>query len=111
MIPEALLEMFQVGTYIPMSMFLVENMELICLDQGVKTHKGHGVQVIELANFVMRSPLISLCMLKLITISLMHGDVHAARFATPLAWDVHFLGASQDPQFTADWKCSLYDIV
>jgi len=42
-IPNALLEMFSVGAYIPLSMFLVENMELIWLDQGVKTHKGLGV--------------------------------------------------------------------
>src|SRR5882724_5591917 len=50
-IPNALLEMFRVGAYIPMSMFLVENMELIWLDQGVNTHKGLGVRVIEVANF------------------------------------------------------------
>jgi len=29
MIPDALLEMFRAGVYIPMSMFLVENMEII----------------------------------------------------------------------------------
>jgi len=42
-IPDALLEMFQAGAYIPMSMFLVESMELVHLDQGLKAHKGLGV--------------------------------------------------------------------
>jgi len=26
----------------------------------------------------------------------------------PQAWDAHFLGASQDPRFTGDWRIFLY---
>ena len=50
-IPDTLLKMFQMGAYIPMSMFLVENMELIHLNQDIKTHKGLGIHVINAANF------------------------------------------------------------
>ena len=51
-IPDRLLDMFCAGAYIPMSMFLMDNMELISLDQDIKTHKGLGVCVIEAANFI-----------------------------------------------------------
>ena len=51
-IPDGLLDMFRAGAYILMSMFLVDNMELIRLDQDIKTHKGLGVRVIEAANFI-----------------------------------------------------------
>jgi len=44
-IPDALLEMFCGGAYILMLMFLIENIELIRLDQDVKTqrpmHQSH----------------------------------------------------------------------
>jgi len=46
-IPDALLEMFHAGAYVQMLMFLMENMELICLDQDVKTHNGLGVRVMK----------------------------------------------------------------
>ena len=50
-IPDGLLDRFCVGAYIPISMFM-DNMELIHLDQDIKTHKGLGVCVIEAANFI-----------------------------------------------------------
>jgi len=82
-IPDVLLEMFRAGAYIPMLMFLVENMELIRLDQGVKTHKGLGVRVVEAANFCDEKSLILLYMPKLTPIPQMHGNLYAARFAAP----------------------------
>src|SRR5882724_10525474 len=108
-VPDALLEMFGVGAYIPMSMFLVENMELIRLDQGVKTHVGLGVRVVEAANF---------CDEQLLNFTLYAQAYHNFLKCTemcmppgsllPRAWDAHFLGASQDPRFMAEWKIFLY---
>jgi len=74
-------------------MFLVENMELICLDQDVKTHKGLGVCVIDAANFCNEKPLnYTLYLqayhnfLKCMEVCMLPGSL------LPLAWDTHFLG-------------------
>jgi len=108
-IPDALLEMFGVGAYIPMSMFLVENMELIRLDQGVKTHIGLGVRVVEAANF---------CDEQSLNFTLYAQAYHNFLKCTemcmppgsllPRAWDAHFLGASQDPGSWQSGKSSIH---
>jgi len=108
-IPDALLDIFGVGAYIPMSMFLVENMEVIRLDQGVKTHKGLGVRVVEAANYCDEKSLNFTLyaqayhnFLKCMEMCMPPGSL------LPRAWDAHFLGASQDPRFMAEWKIFLY---
>ena len=83
-------------------------MELIRLDQGVKTHKGLGVRVIEAANFCDEKSLNFTLyaqayhnFLKCMEICMLPG------LLLPWAWDTHFLGVSQDPRFTAEWKIFL----
>src|SRR5882724_8106013 len=106
---DALLEMFQAGAYIPMSMFLVKNMELVWLDQGVKTQKGLGVRVVEASNFRDKKSLNFT-----LYAQAYHNFLKCMEMCMPpssllpWAWDAHFLGASQDPRFIAEWKIFLY---
>ena len=90
-------------------MFLVENIELIHLNQDVKTHKGLGIHVINMANFCNKKSLdYTLYLqayhnfLKFIEACMLPGSL------LPRAWDAHFLGMSQDPHFTAEWRIFLY---
>jgi len=98
-----------VGAYIPMLMFLVENMELIWLDQGVKTHKGLGARVIKVANFDDEKSLNFT-----LYAQAYHNFFICMEMCMPpgllllCVWDAHFLGVSKDPRFTAEWNIFLY---
>ena len=78
--------------YILMSMFLVKNMELIQLDQGVKTHKGLGIRVVEAANFCDEKSLnFTLSVFPgLPQFPQMYGNVHATQFPAPMSMGYPF---------------------
>src|SRR5882724_547538 len=92
-----------------MLMFLVENMELIWLDQGVKTHKGLGARVIKVANFDDEKSLNFT-----LYAQAYHNFFICMEMCMPpgllllCVWDAHFLGVSKDPRFTAEWNIFLY---
>jgi hypothetical protein len=100
-IPELILKMFKNRVYIPMSMFLIDSMEHVCIDQDLKTHKAQGMRIINASNFVNEKSLSYqdysqayhnfLCCMEL---CMPPGSM------LPQAWDHHFLGASQDQHFT-----------
>jgi hypothetical protein len=57
-IPIQLITMFQNRSYIPLSFFLVKNMERIRLEHDLKTHKSMtGIHVIDDSNFIDKKKL------------------------------------------------------
>jgi hypothetical protein len=104
-IPDQILEMFKNRVYIPMSMFLINNMERIRIDQDLKTHKAQGMRVIDASNFVDEKSLDYYHYSQAYHNFLRCMEVCMPPGSTlPQAWDQHFVGASQDPRMTADFR-------
>jgi len=75
----------------------------------VKTHKGLGVWVIDVAIFCNEKSLDYT-----LYVQAYHNFLRCMEACMPpgslllWAWDTHFLSASQDPQFMANWRIFLY---